>query len=429
MIHEVKLPRETRVYLWQIVRAQMSLLRSAAAFPGTFTQEQLCQQLATKMSRQRAVQLASWLYGRKAPREALEEFAAHDGPTEKMALVGKMRRDVVRLYSRDGNETLECRFPVATKTNPLQSYMKGAHDFLVYFYNGLDDGLSSALFPKNPCQFSRYGREQFFTAFERENPGQYVCAMCDEHRYMTITRGKHSSDIEHYFPRAIYPHFSVHPYNLIPICGPCNTAHLDRDPLQKSDGNRRTLGEIFLPYRAESIAKQGVVRLVWQSTDPPEKRPNFQIQPRQDNEDTIQAKLQAFSEIYNIPGRWQDRIHQIGEQLWRYIRHYVRVEMDQDEEIDVLLLKGELERLLSYLFEDLGKGPWTYGLIWYLGSIIIEEIEAQIDQPTRTEIVPVVDTIRDLLKERNDPVATHTTRARDALAVARKIYNPKPHAL
>lgn len=423
MIHEVKLPRETKQYLGQIVRVQMELLRSAAALPGPFTREQLRQQLATQLPKQRADQLTSWLYGRTVPRDALERFAAHSNPTEKTELVERTRRDVVRLFWGRRQESLECPFPAATRANPASSHLKDAHDFLVYFYECLDSGLLVEFFRANTCNFQKYGREQFFAAYERDNLGQYVCAICDEHRYMTVFRGKYSSDIEHYFPKAIYPHLSVHPYNLVPICGPCNTVHLDKDPLLKQGGNRRTLGEIYLPYRAESVAVQGAIRLTWQGTEPPEKRPSLQIQPRQANDGNLQAKLQAFSEIYDIPGRWQHRIHQIGEQLWRYIRHYVRVEMDGDEGIDVEQIKVELERLLGYLFEDLGKGPWTYGLIWYLSNILIEEIEAAIANSDGSGVTPVAETIRDMLIERGNSIAPHVQAAREALALARDMYS------
>lgn len=431
MIHEVKLPRETKVYLWQIVRAQMELLSGVAALPATFSQKQLRQELTNRLPAQQADQLANWLYARKVPKEALEQFAAHNNPTEKTDLVERMRRDVVRLFWGRRQEKLECRFPVAPDTRTLPSHLKGAHDFLVYFYDGLDDGLLSELFPKNPCSFRKYGREQFFSAFERDNPGQHVCAICDEHRYMTVSRGKYSSDIEHYFPRAIYPHLSVHPYNLIPICGPCNSVHLDRDPLNNKDGSRRSLGDVFLPYRAESLATQGVVRLLWQNTNPPDKQPSLHIQPRQANDGFLQIKLQAFSEVYDIPGRWQNRIHQIGEQLWRYIRHYVRAELSGDEEIDLQQLQVELERLLSYLFEDLGRGPWTYGLIWYLSNILIEEIEVATQNPNDLKPVPLVETIRDMLRERDNHAAPYGRAAKEALALARGMYsqqrvNPLP---
>lgn len=418
MIHDVKLPRETRIYLWQIVRVQMDLLCCATALPGELSQEKMQERLAERMPSQRAEGLSQWLFAHKAPREALQRFADDNRKAETASLVEQMGRDVVRLYRGRAQETLECCFPAKN----LTVYQQGAKDFLIYFYDSLGSGLDGALFRRNPCDYPKYGREQFFAAVERENPEQYVCAICDEHRYMTSLRGEYFSDIEHYFPKSIYPHLACHPYNLIPICKQCNTAHLNVDPLKKAD-SRRTLGEIFLPYRAEGVAGRSVIRFEWQPTRSPDERPHLEMQSRRNDDSALDTKLQALREIYDIPGRWQGRIHQIGEQLWRYIRHYVRVEVEQDGKVDLLRLKAELEQLLSYLFEDLGKSPWTYVLIWYLGNILVEEIEAEVQKSERSEIVPVLDTIREVVADGQDSVSSYRSRANDALVIARKLYN------
>lgn len=418
MIHDVKLPRETRIYLWQIVHVQMDLLCSAAKLVGVFSREQIQERLADKIPAQRADRLSRWLFAHKVPRDALQQFAEDGNQADKLSLVEQMRGDVVRLYWGRVQETLECCCP----TRDLTKWQRAAEDFLISFYDGLGDGLDGTLLWQNPCNLQKYGREQFFAAFERENPEQCVCAICDEHRHMTILRGEYFSDIEHYFPKSVYPHLACHPYNLIPICKQCNTAHLNKDPLERSVG-RRTLGEIFLPYRAESIADKGVVRLDWQRTGPTGKSPMLKIRSRHDKDAAFDAKLQAFSDIYDIPGRWQGRIHEIGEQLWRYIRYFVRVEMEQGAEIGPARLKDELERLLSYFFEDLQKSPLTFVLIWYLGNMLVEEIEMELQKPKRSEMVPVLDTIRAIIEDRNGSVSSYRLRAKDALVTARSLYN------
>lgn len=418
MIHDVKLPRETRLYLRQIVRLQMDLLRSSAELVGGFSREGIQQHLATRIPTQRADILSQWLFAHKAPREALQQFVDNGASAQKASLVEQMKRDVVRLYRGNVQETLECCFP----DDNLAEYQRGAKEFSIYFYDALGNGLDRALFWCNPYDYSKYGREQFFAAYERENREHYVCAICDEHRHMTILRGQYFSDIEHYFPKSTYPHLACHPYNLIPICKQCNTAHINRDPLKRS-GGRRSFGEIFLPYRAESVVLQGALRLEWQAAVPPTERPQLEIRSQCDSDSVLGAKLQALGEIYDIPGRWQNRIHQIGEQLWRHIRHYVRVEVESDGAVDPLRLKAELEQLLSYLFEDMGKSPWTYVMIWYLGDILVEEIETELQKSERSEIIPVLDTIRDVLEDRKDSVSTYRLRAKDALVTARKLYN------
>ena len=65
----------------------------------------------------------------------------------------------------------------------------------------------------------------------------------------------------------------------------------------------------------------------------------------------------------------------------------------------------ELEQLLGYLFEDLRKSPWAYMLIWYLGNILVEEIETALQNPNPQGIVPVLDTqtVLDVLQGKGAP--------------------------
>ena len=39
----------------------------------------------------------------------------------------------------------------------------------------------------------------------------------------------------------------------------------------------------------------------------------------------------------------------------------------------------KMNQLMTYLFEDLGKSPWTFVILWWLGNIIVDEIERDIE--------------------------------------------------
>lgn len=407
MIHEVHLPRETRIYLRQIVRLQMGALSAVVGLHPGFSQAELQTALEAQRPTMRSAQVSGWIFGHQKPCDALRNFA-QGSHSDKHALVTAMCQDVARLFWGCRDETLECRFDDDRR---LPVYQKGAKDFLIAFYEQLGSGIDAQLFTRNPCAGRRkYGREEFFAAYEHENPGQYMCAICDEHRFRTILRGSYFSDIEHYFPKSIYPHLSCHPYNLIPICKQCNQAHLSRDPLQTHNGEPRMLGQVFLPYREESVFKTGVIRVDWNH---PEHKPHLEpIQPRPDQNADVLAKFDAFQDIYDIPARWQGSIDQIGEQLWRRIRTYLKLHSNVLP--NAQMLKTELEGLLSYLLEDLGKEPYDYVLIWYLANMIVEELEKPID--TGSEI-PVLVTIQDILESSSigqDPD--------EVLKIAREMY-------
>jgi len=254
MIHEVRLPHETKFYLWQITCLQIDVLTCAVQLQSGFTERNLQTALRRKMHQQRAALVTNWICNHRDTREGLQTFVTGT-QCERQHLVMSMQRDVLRLYCARRNETLECCF-----ANNLPEYQKGAKQFLLAFYGQLSNGTTTDILASNPRNYHRYGREQFFKAYEKANPRQSVCAICDEHRPITIIRGHVHSNIEHYFPKSVYPHLACHPYNLIPICDACNSAHLDRDPLNSGNHTRRTLLEVFLPYRNETVLTHGTVK-------------------------------------------------------------------------------------------------------------------------------------------------------------------------
>ena len=449
MIHEVALADENQKCLSQIVRLQLDLLwvavRLAKAEKPLIRANVLGLLCGLSTGRSRAERLVGWLFdGRIAkPLNLLEEFISSQEASnfvapgqllldEKSDFVEMVRRDVGYLYSHhDGRRGFEFYLvhigrdtfipPVALHAahqfashnrQGLPRWLKAVKEFLEYFYANLD--LPGTFFPNGRA----YGRERFFAAYRSTNPTQHICAICDEHRPITVLRGDSYSDIEHYFPKSLYPHLACHPYNLVPICRACNSAHLDRDPLAGADGTRRTLGQVFLPYRSESVRTQGAVKLDWT----PPSAPALSIEARQaDPAPDFPAKLEAFASIYDIPGRWQSRIHSIGEQLWRQMSSYVRAEMDSGEELTPLKAKTALDRLLGYFVDDLGASPWDYVLVWYLSHLLVKEVEEAITQNKTTAEVPLLVELERIIAS---PPRQHISRLNvdEVLETSRKLY-------
>lgn len=416
MIHEVRLPRHTKIYLWQITRLQMDVLACATTLQPGFTEQNLQLALAGKM-RQRAGSVAKRMWKHKDTREGLRTFVT-GSLQERQSLVESMRRDVLRLVWARRNETLECCF---ADDKLLPDFQKGAKQFLLAFYEQLGSGISTDILRVNPAKYPKYGREQYFKEYEQENLHQSVCAICDEHRPITIIHNDAFSDIEHYFPKSIYPHLACHPYNLIPICKACNSAHLDKDPLTPNgqNGARRTLGEVFLPYHSEAVRLHGAVKFDWPQTI---DSPSISIVERNDKaNEMFHAKMTAFSDIYDIPGRWQNRIHQIGEQLWRQMSYFIRAEIEKDEELDVFRVKTALERLLNYFIEDLGATPWDYVLVWYLSHLLVTEIETAIQNHQPQNEVALIETLGEMVEESLLSVRP-VLRADEVLETSRSLY-------
>lgn len=429
MIHRVHLPRETRMRLSEIVRVQMDLLLAASQYTGGIEEETFSEYLNDISNRhERNQKLITWLlHTTSKPGEYLQTFInGTDGEelledpenlqVEKIRIVKMMRRDIGRLYTQDCEETFEFylkdsrlseELPATNQylsENNVPDWLQAAKEFCIYFYENLsDDGLDGSLFFAN----IRYNRDAFFYEFEQANPDQYVCAICDEHDFMTILRGKYHSDIEHYFPKARYPHLACHPGNLIPICSSCNTAHRNKDPMEKEDGPRRSLSSIFLPYRDGSVQEFGAIRFSWTLTDNQDRRLEnatpyrleLYIQKRNQLDQGFERKLQAFDDIYDIPKRWKERIDQIGDQMWRYLHHFLMAEFPNDEGFaNPAYVKFKMNQLMTYLFEDLGKSPWTFVILWWLGNIIVEEIENSLETGEMSSSSPFLQTIQDMVE-------------------------------
>ncbi len=58
MIHEVRLPHETKFYLWQITCLQIDVLTCAVQLQSNFTEQDLQTALQCNMSQQRAIRVA-----------------------------------------------------------------------------------------------------------------------------------------------------------------------------------------------------------------------------------------------------------------------------------------------------------------------------------------------------------------------------------
>jgi hypothetical protein len=273
--------------------------------------------------------------------------------------------------------------------------------FLNNFYDELKDKFPGYLFSEPNA--TDYNRQDLLRDFVKDNNGLYVCAVCDEIIYYTKIEDSIRTDIDHYLPRYLYPHFSCHPYNLVPICLLCNEAAKSiRDPLLKTNGERRHLNEIFLPYwdrpglGLETYVDIGFVkgendeqRLKLKKLVPyPKNGDSIILQQKPASEPDIVASqklIDALEEIYRIPHRWDQKADNVGETLFRRMRQFLQgnetllIGDNTFEEDARVALLSSLDQLL-YCFRsdeegDLGKGPFTFSMASLLATLINDEIE------------------------------------------------------
>lgn len=434
MIHEVHLPSETKKQLSQVVRLQMDILNCAVDLSDNFNIGDLETALKGRMEPDRAEEVAKWIFrARKSRLEHLWKFAKAS-KHRKRKIVKSMQCDIDVLSEGDVTKTLKCSFHAENK---LPSYLKGVKSFLIAFYNQLSEGIDRKLFINH--SEGKYGREQFFSAYQKGNPRQQVCVFCDDQRPTYTSKGKRRGQMEHYFPKSIYPHLACHPFNLIPICSNCNSVHHNTDPLTRN-GSRIKLGQVFLPYRGESVHPNCTVVFskdkdenkckepdnTTSSSDEsgkPEPPPYYLFigpspkSPITNSED----KLKVFHNVFDIPCRWQYSIDAIGAQLLRDMKYYIKAELDGGLELSEV--RGDLKRLLNRYCESLGEEPWRYMLLWYLGYLLQTKIEGATN--TSKSMDALWETLeKALISSKKKPLSRHeiSLSVDSVLETSRELY-------
>ncbi len=177
-----------------------------------------------------------------------------------------------------------------------------------------------------------------------------------------------------------------------------------------------------MPYRNETVLTHGAVKFEWVQT---KESPALSIIARDKNASNLfDTRMKAFSEIYDIPQRWRRQIHRIGEQLWRQMTAFARAEFERDGSLDIFNVKAGLERLLYYLIADLKSNSWNYVLVWYLGHLLITEIEANFENQQSENAL--IQTLEDCIKlsHRSHDKSPHVSLTPDrVIEISRDLYN------
>lgn len=362
MLHAVNLSPCIRESLAEGMRAQFRLLAYATAHAELKHQE--CAAFLEKMPAMagRGQAAADWVWNSEARFDELHDFATRGAEREKRAWALALWREAWGFLG-GVPDTLT---PLPAKPAAWQS--AGA-DFLKSFYFAFNTagGLPATLLGLA----HRFGRQEFLRAFEAENQGLFVCSVCDEARVGTRHKGRVHADIDHFFPKAVYPHLSIHPFNLVPICHACNSA-LKRalDPLENDAGVRLTLRDVALPYRSPGFAASALLAVdveEWHRASKP-----FALHPV--GQDPPLEHLAGLSRLLGVPGRWNEAktLNEIGDTLFRHAGQYLRADPAfRAGSADKRKLLEKLDEYLGMLKEEnLGRDPLTYPIKWLLAHLL-----------------------------------------------------------
>jgi hypothetical protein len=369
MIHQVRASSVDVARLRELIELQLELLSLVAAEP-TIDRTNLEDHIAGTYGRN-ASQVAAWVYRHSSLINKLIDFAAHPNADEKTALVDKIRADVNLLFAPTP-QRLQAVFKC--KSGPDPSWKCAAGDFCRQFYTIWSQkgergiyGFPAYLFVSTSLPKDSYSRWDFVENFLAANNALYLCVICDCTAFRTQADDKAFTSIEHFFPKSIYPHLAIHPYNLIPICSNCNSIKSDDDFMQLCG----TLGiqELLLPYQQNQpgLSQMAYIQVSPSQTTGTEHSLEIKIKPSFvfPNSSPLIAHFDA---LYRVEKRWNNELDQIDEQVFRRMQQFFLVDVQMGNDLsDIEFVIRRVELLMALTSKaNLGKDPFGMAMIWML---------------------------------------------------------------
>ena len=367
MIHQVRASQKDVQLLRQVVSLQLFLLRLATVTISTDFNAGNVENALREIyaDEQQARKVGDWIKKKPKLFDALKSFASHANTKEKQNFVDRVEADIQLIY-----EPRPARLQVAlTRNSP--DWQMAAKGFLTAFYDifSSQTGFPSLLFKDRQ---KGYRRGDFIDGFTDANPELKLCAVCDSTLYRTTINDKPYTSIEHFFPKSRYPHLSVHPYNLIPICPSCNSGAAGvTDPL--GDDDRGVLG-LILPYQIErpglterpGLSEQAYINVKLRSNR--EKHPlELEMRPSKGHPEA-EPLIKNFERVYKVQERWNNDMEWIDQHVFRRITQFLMGDVQSGNRLeDPMFVIDRLKLLLAIISkENLGRDPFGFATIWLI---------------------------------------------------------------
>jgi hypothetical protein len=358
MIYTVKLPTLIRERLTDVVYLQMLLLRYAVS------RTSLCKESCKayierhRRFRGRGKDITDWLWNGSARLQRLKNFAQHNSITEKRSWARQLSHEVFSLIKENPTGYINCY------VKGTESWKDNAAEFLDMFYEYLykgKGGLPQYFFSDRLSGETQLFKEDILASFDGENDNLLVCPVCGD---------SSRDEIDHYLPRKFYPHFSCHPFNLVPICEKCNGSDgkHDRDVLAGEAGSRLRLEDIFLPYHHKGLATQVRFEVRLERGAKLVTLVELKSLKRVD----ITKKIECYCNLYKMSNRWRKEAKKISHELYSLIEDTIKI--SQSQNLDIFQLRNILDTALYRQYEKQGKIERTFIMTWVLATLINQEV-------------------------------------------------------
>jgi len=252
-------------------------LRQAFPTSAQWLLEQFCGQAENRRKLQQAVSKLFQLP--PVRRQAIAQAVAHDLTFDRTAAPNRFFFSVPSLPKRE------------------QLIVK---EFFGYFYEVAFHRKRGPTINGHSC---RATRDHFSNAYYQANNAlTHVCPICLHLKSNAVKE----NDLEHYFPKAVYPPLILHPSNLIFICRDCNETYKGvSDALR---GGKKPLDKVFRPYHDTVKEHTKIVFRRVANTDRVKLLAT-------DGSAAEQERIKNFDLQYKLEERWSADIAGIFEQI------------------------------------------------------------------------------------------------------------------
>ncbi|PHD71683.1 hypothetical protein COF64_22790 [Bacillus sp. AFS043905] len=186
--------------------------------------------------------------------------------------------------------------------NLNQNLRTALNNFLVPFYENIFNkkGFKNI----EGLSHSPFSRVEFLEGYKLINGKSIkICPICcGEIEWIDDIN---SCELDHYFPKSIYPALAIAADNLIPMCHTCNSkAKLGENPLNFN--NKGAIRNAFIPFVHTGMDEITVSFKFG-------KKRKFEVQitpknPKDPSAKSVKHKIENFDRIYKVSDRWAGKI-------------------------------------------------------------------------------------------------------------------------
>lgn len=388
MIHTVCMPDQDKNLLLEIVNLQKIILALASEREMVFREDgaEIKAHFETLPNYEaNAQKIAGWFTAKKKTLFAwLNLYAQYSDIEAKRALREKIEADI-ELLLNPTQQKLQVLLPLRTLAKDSWEY--GIGNFFYGFYDVWQGaGFQGYLFGAETAVGRNYTRSAFVQHFAAKNDNLFICPICDASAYRNeISTGTYTS-IDHFFPRSKYPHLSIHPLNLLPMCPACNSGEAGtRDPHENVD----SITELLLPYHEEinGLSRRTYIevkfRPLGEERDEVDESHALSLSLKVSsayNSELLVKQVENFKRAYSVQDRWNKdkNLTLIDEHVFRRVRQFLLSDIERGEPLhDPQFLLERLELLMAMIdMQSLGQDPFSYVMTWLL-MFHIKRLEQQ----------------------------------------------------